>query len=149
MKKFFAAILIVISLFMFLGFLNAGDRASTGANIAGLCLTVLLPAVGAFLLLRGESREKSRVSGHKAALRQNSLESEILRLATRNEGKLLALEAGMALHLSEPAVREVLDRMVAEGRAELEVTDGGHLVYAFPVLKQLADKRTARGILDE
>lgn len=149
MKKFAAALLVVISLFMFAGFLKSGDALFTGATLAALFLTVLLPAVGAVLLLRGEARERSRVSGHKAALRQNSLESELLRLATRSDGKLLALEAGMALHLSEPAVREVLDRMVAEGRAELEVTDGGHLVYAFPVLKQLADKRTARGILDE
>ncbi|HLM69304.1 MAG TPA: hypothetical protein VK358_17320, partial [Longimicrobium sp.] len=131
------------------GFMNTQTTASAGAVAAAVALTVVLPAVSALLLVRSHLREKSRVDGHRAALRRNATEAELMRLAQRNGGKLMALEAGMSLHIAEDAARATLDTMVAEGRAELEVTDGGHLVYAFPTLRQLADKRTARGILDD
>jgi hypothetical protein len=144
-----AAGLGLISLFMLAGFLNTTTAASTGAIIAALALTVVLPAVSALLLVRSHLQDRSRVHGHKAALRRNATEAELMRLAQRSGGKLMALEAGLSLHLSEDVVRDTLDGMVARGRAELEVTDGGHLVYAFPGLRQLADKRTARGILDD
>ena len=69
--------------------------------------------------------------------------------AQQRGGKLMTVEVALAMHLAEDTVRETMDAMVAEGRAELEVTDGGNLVYTFPTLAQLVDKSTARGILDD
>jgi hypothetical protein len=143
-----AAGLALIALLMFVGFLNRDTAASGGAVMAAFGLTVVLPAAGALLLARSHYAERSRLSGRRAALARQATESELLRLAQARGGKLMAAEAAMAMHLSEDVAREALDAMVTGGRAELEVTDGGSLVYTFPTLAQLADKRTARGILD-
>lgn len=143
-----AAGLALLALFMLAGFLNRDTAASAGAVVLALGITVVLPAAGAVLLARSHFAERSRLTGRKAELRRQATESELLRLAQGRGGKLLAVEAAMSLHLSEDAAREALDGMVASGRAELEVTDAGNLVYSFPALLQLPDKSTARGILD-
>jgi len=140
--------LALLSLFMLAGFLNTELSAPAGVVAAALGITVLLPAAGAVLLLRSHVRERSRLSGRRAELARHAMESELLRLAGARGGKLMAVEAAMAMHLPEDVARETLDAMVAGGRAELEVTDGGNLVYRFPVLAELDDKHTARGILD-
>ena len=149
MTKLAGAIgLTLLSLFMFVGYLNSDAPASTGTTVAMLGITVVLPAVSALLLARSHFADRSRFSGRRAALARHAIESEILRLAQGRGGKLMAVEAAMAMHLAEDTARERLDAMVFEGRAELEVTDGGNLVYTFPTLAQLGDKRTAKGILD-
>lgn len=148
MKIAGAVILALLSLFMFAGYLNTDSAGSAGAMLAALAITVVLPAAGAVLLARSHFAEKRRLSGRRAALARHATESEILRLAQGRGGKLMAVEVAMAMHLAEDEVRETMDAMVAGGRAELEVTDGGNLVYSFPTLTQLGDKRTARGILD-
>ena len=140
--------LALLALFMLAGFLNRDTAASAGAVVLALGITVVLPAAGALLLARSHFAERSRLTGRKADLRRLATESELLRLAQGRGGKLMAVEAALSLHLSEDAARESLDTMVAAGRAELEVTDGGSLVYTFPSLAQLTDKPTARGILD-
>ncbi|HLM69535.1 MAG TPA: hypothetical protein VK358_18480 [Longimicrobium sp.] len=149
MTKLIGAIgLAILSLFMLAGFLNTDSAASAGAIMAALVITVVLPAAGALLLARSHFAERSRLSGRRAALARHATESEILRLAQGRGGKLMAVEAAMAMHLAEDTARETLDHMVSQGRAELEVTEGGNLVYSFPTLAQLGDKRTAKGILD-
>ena len=148
MKITGAVCLILLSLFMLVGYLNSDSPASPGVTLAMLGTFVVLPAVAALLLVRSHYAERSRLSGRKAALARHAIESELLRLAQGRGGKLMAVEAAMAMHLAEDTARERLDAMVYEGRAELEVTDGGNLVYSFPTLAQLGDKRTAKGILD-
>jgi hypothetical protein len=149
MMKIVGAVgLALLSLLMLAGYLNADTAASAGAVLLTLGITVALPAAGAVLLARSHFAEKSRLSGRRAVLARHATESELLRLAQARGGKLMAVEAAMAMHLAEDVARETLDTMVSEGRAELEVTDGGSLVYSFPTLAQLPDKRTAKGILD-
>jgi hypothetical protein len=143
-----AAVLALLAVLMFAGFLERETTASAGAVTAAFVITIVLPAAGALLLARSHFAERSRLSGRRAALARQATESELLRLAGSRSGKLMAAEAAMAMHLSEDVAREALDAMVTGGRAELEVTDGGSLVYSFPTLAALADKRTARGILD-
>lgn len=149
MRKIAGAVgLALLAVFMLTGFLNSDSDVSAGARLAALAITVLLPAAGALLLARSHFAEKSRLTGRRAELRRHATESELLRLAQGRGGKLMAVEAAMSLHLSEETARETLDVMVAGGRAELEVTDEGNLVYTFPMLTALRDKSTARGILD-
>lgn len=149
MKKIAGAVgLLILALFMLAGFLNTDTTASAGAMAAALGITVVLPSAGALLLVRSHYAERSRLAGRRAVLARHATESELLRLAQARGGKLMSVEAAMAMHLAEDMVRETLDGMVTGGRAELEVTDGGNLVYSFPTLAQLADKASARGILD-
>ena len=143
-----AAGLALLALFMLAGFLNSDTDVSAGARLLALGITVVLPAVGAVLLARSHFAEKSRLTSRRAELRRHAMESEIVRLAQARGGKLLAVEVAMAMHVAEDTAREALDGMVARSRAELEVTDEGNLVYAFPTLRQLSDKSSARGILD-
>ena len=143
-----AVVLALLALLMLAGFLNSDPAASAGTVMAAVGLTVVLPAAGAVLLARSHFRDRSRLTGRRAALARHAAESEILRLAQGRGGKLMAVETAMAMHLSEDVARETLDTMVSEGRAELEVTEGGNLVYTFPTLAQLGDKSTAKGILD-
>ena len=149
MKKIAGAVgLALLALFMLAGFLNSDADASAGARLLALGITVILPAAGAVLLARSHFADKSRLTGRRAELRRHAMESEIVRLAQARGGKLLAVEVAMSLHVAEDTAREALDAMVARERAELEVTDEGNLVYAFPTLRQLSDKSTARGLLD-
>jgi hypothetical protein len=149
MRKLVGAVgLALLSLLMLAGFLTTDSTASAAVMAATVGLTVVLPAAGAVLLARGHLRERSRLTGRRAALGRQATESELLRLAQGRGGKLMAVEAAMAMHLAEDVARETLDGMVSGGRAELEVTDDGNLVYSFPTLAQLGDKRTAKGILD-
>jgi hypothetical protein len=149
MKKIAGAVgLGLLAVFMLAGFLNSDTSVSAGARLIALAITVILPAASAVLLARSHFADRSRLTGRRAELRRHATEAELLRLAKGRGGKLMAVEAAMALHLSEDSARETLDRMVGGGRAELEVTDEGNLVYSFPTLAQLRDKSTARGILD-
>ena len=143
-----AVALAAIALFMLVGFLNADIDASRTAIGAAFFLTIVLPALGAIVLFRGHFDARSRVAGHKAALRRQTAEAEVLRLAAARGGKLMAVEVATALAMAEDTAREALDVMVSEGRAELEVTDSGHLVYSFPTLAQLGEKGTATNVLD-
>src|SRR5687768_5803481 len=129
-----AGVLGAVALFMLIGFLNANLDASRSAIGAAFFLTIILPAIGAIALARSHFDARSRVSGHKAALRRQTAEAEVLRLAGARGGKLMAVEVATALAMAEDTARETLDVMVSQGRAELEVTDGGHLVYSFPSL---------------
>jgi hypothetical protein len=143
-----AAGLGLLALLMLGGFLSTGRPLGQPAVLAAFALTVLLPAAGAVLLLRAHAAERSRVTGRKAQLRQQAVESEILRLAGEHAGKLTAVEVATAFAMTPDGAKEALDALVLRGQADLEVTDAGILVYSFHDVRHLGGKHTARGILD-
>lgn len=143
-----AAGLGLLSLLMLGGFLSTGRSLAQPAALAAFGITVVLPAAGAVLLLRGRAAERSRLTGRKEQLRLQTLESEILRLAGEHAGKVTAVEVATAFAMTPDGAKEALDRLVLRGQAELEVTDEGVLVYAFHDVRHLGGKHSARGILD-
>jgi hypothetical protein len=143
-----AAGLGVVGLFMLVGFLNSDAALAAPATLAALALTVGLPAAGAALLLRSHYAERDRLHGRKAALRRNTVDAELLRLAGERGGRLTAVEAATHLAMSPESAKEALDALTVRGQAELEITDAGVLVYSFYDVRHLGGKSSARGILD-
>ena len=143
-----AALLALLALLMLAGFFNSSVALSSGAALAALALTVGLPAAGAVLLARGHFAEKSRLTGRKAALRQNTIDAEILRLAGEHGGQLTAVEVATALSMTPEAAAESLKSLGIRGQADVEVTDDGVLVYSFYDVRHLGGKSTAKGVLD-
>ena len=149
MNKLIGAVLLaLVALFMLAGFLNSSVALSSGAALAALALTVGLPAAGAALLARGHFAEKSRLTGRKAELRQNTVDAEILRLAGEHRGQLTAVEVATALSMTPESAAEALKSLGIRGQADVEVTDDGVLVYSFYDVRHLGGKSTAKGVLD-
>ncbi len=138
--------LLVLAGFMFMGYLRAD--VDGGAAVMALALTVGLPAAAGIALIRGHYRSGSRVRGHKADLRQQTLEAELLRCAELHGGKLTIIEAVRDLAITPEDAKQALDALSLRGMAEFEVTDSGVVVYAFHDLQRLGDKPNARGILE-
>ena len=138
-----AAGLLVIALFMLVGFLNADVPFGAPATLAALVLTIGLPLLGAGLLLRSHYAEQARLSGRKALLRQQTLDAEILRLATERDGRLTAVEVAMALAIRPEEATKALDVLAVRGQADFELTEDGLLVYSFYDIRQLGDKDKA------
>ena len=143
-----AAALAILALFMLVGFLNSDAALSAPATLTALALTVGLPAVGAGLLLRSQSRERNRLSGRKALLRQQTFDAEILRLAGEHDGRLTAVEVAARLAVTPEDAKEALDRLAVRGHADIQVTDAGLLVYSFYDVRHLGGKASAKGVLD-
>lgn len=149
MKKLVgAAGLAAIALFMLAGYLASGGAAGGPAALAALALTVGLPGIGAILLVQSHFGERDRLSGRKAQLRQQSIDSEILALARTRDGRLTAVEVATHLAMTPEGAKEALDGLAIRSQAELEVTDAGLIVYDFPDIRHLEDKATAKGLLD-
>jgi hypothetical protein len=143
-----SAVLLLLSLFMFLGFL--GSSASLGAptTIAALLITVALPAVAGVALASGHFRARGRFARRREELRQQTIESEILRLAGQHGGRLTAVEVASDMAISPEAAKEALDSLALREVADLEVTDSGVIVYAFHDVRHLQEKPHAKGVLD-
>jgi hypothetical protein len=143
-----AVLLAILALFMLAGFFNSSIALSSGTALAALAITVGLPAAGAVLLARAHYGEKSRLTGRKAELRQNTIDAEILRLAGEHGGQLTAVEVATALSMTPESAAESLKSLGIRGQADVEVTDDGVLVYSFYDVRHLGGKHTAKGVLD-
>ena len=137
--------LLLLSLFMLVGFLRSSASLAAPATLAALVITVGLPAIGGVALLRGGRRRSARVD----RLRQQTLEAEILRLAMRHAGRLTAVEVASEFALTPEAAKETLDGMVTRELADLALTDGGLIVYTFEEARRVGEKHGARGLLDD
>ena len=149
MKKLVGATgLAAIALFMLAGYLASGGAAGGAAALAALALTVGLPGLGSVLLVRSHLGERDRLSGRKAHLREQMIDSEILALARATRGRLTAIEVATHLGLTPEAAKEALDGLAVRSQAEMEITDAGLIVYDFPDVRHLEDKDSAKGLLD-
>ena len=148
MLKLFGVALLVLSLFMLLGFLRSGADAGAPATIAALLVTVGLPAAGGIALLTAPFRRGSRLSARKEILRQQTYESEILRLAAQRQGRLTAVELVTEFAITPEKANELLESLMVRQLANVEVTDSGVVVYRFHDVQHLGDKHRAKGILN-
>ena len=142
------AVLLLLSLFMFLGFLGSSASIGAPATIAALLITVALPAAAGVALASGHFRARGRLARRRDELRQQTIESEILRLAGQRGGRLTAVEVASDMAISPEAAKEALDSLALREVADLEVTDSGVIVYAFHDVRHLQEKPHAKGILD-
>lgn len=140
--------LLLVSAFMLLGFVRSGASFAALNAIVALLISVVLPAVGGVALLRSANRGGRRLGSRAEQLRQATIESEILRLAMLNAGRLTTVEVASALALQPEEAKATLDGLVTREVADLDITDAGVLVYTFHDAKHAADKHSARGLLE-
>ena len=148
MTKVVGFALIALSLFMLLGFLRSDGDAGAPATIAALLVAVALPALGGIALLTKRLRGGARLAERREVLRQQTYESEILRLAAQRQGRLTVVELVTEFAITPEKANELLESLMVRQLADVEVTDSGVVVYVFHDVKNLADKPRARGILD-
>lgn len=140
--------LLGVALFMLIGYLRADIEASGLTTMLTLALTVGLPGFAGAALLKQHFGAKGQLDSRKDQLRRQTLESEVLRLAGTQGGKLTVIEVVSALALPAEGAKALLDSMVGRELADMEVTDSGVLVYSFHDIRHLKEKETSRGILD-
>ena len=139
-------LLLALAAFMFVGYLGAD--VSGGAAIAALAITVILPAAGGIMLLRGGGPGGRKLNARREELRRDTLQSEMLRLATQHRGKITIVEAVTALAITPEEAKEALDGLAVRGLADFEVTDSGVVVYVFHDVQRLDEKHQSRGLLE-
>jgi hypothetical protein len=141
-------LLILLSLFMLIGFLGSSAAIGAPATIAALLITVGLPAAAGVALASGHFRARGRLASRREELRRQTIESEILRLAGQRGGRLTAVEVASDMAISPEAAKDALDSLALREQAELEITDSGMIVYSFHDVRHLQEKPHAKGLLD-
>jgi len=143
-----SALLMLLSLFMIVGFVRSDAVLTAPATIAALLITVVLPAAGSIALAAGYVRGRGRLTRRKEELRRQTIESEILRLAGRHSGRLTAVEVASDLAISPEAAKDALDSLSERELADIQITDSGVIVYSFRDVQHLGEKAHAKGVLD-
>ena len=142
-------LLLLLAAFMLLGFVRSNLNFGSFNAMAAVLISVVLPAIGGVVLLRRANRMERRGGARVEQLRQATIESEILRLAMLQGGRLTAVEVASTLALQQEEAKASLDALVTREIADLDITDAGVLVYTFHDAKHVGDKHSARGLLDE
>lgn len=139
--------LVAVGLFVLLGFTQA-DVQGGMATVVALLIGAGLPVAGGAWLIAGHFGA-GRVRGERReALRRETLEAEVLRLAGRHAGRLTAVEVAGELAVSPAAAEEVLHALALKKVADLQVTESGVLVYVFHDVAHASEKDQARRLLD-
>ena len=140
--------LLGLALFMVVGFLNADVDPTAFRTLVALLIAAGLPAAGGTWLLARQFGVGRRIEARQAALRRDTMEAEILRMAERHDGRLTAVEVAGELALPANTAEELLKELMARGMADIEVTDSGLLVYTFHEVRHLSEKEDAKGLLE-
>jgi hypothetical protein len=143
-----SALLMLLSLFMIVGFVRSDAVLTAPATIAALLITVVLPAAGSIALAAGHVRGRGRFTRRKEELRRQTIESEILRLAARHSGRLTTVEVASDLAISPEAAKDALDSLSERDLADIQITESGVIVYSFRDVRHLGEKAEAKGVLD-
>ena len=141
--------LLLLAAFMAIGFMRADIDRSAFTTIIAVLVVVVLPAVAGGVLLLRPGASRRRNAARLEALRQQTLEAEVLRLAARRGAKLTVLEVATELAVGTDAAEAALGALATRGVAEIEVTESGMLVYAFRDISLLSEKARAKGVLDD
>ena len=139
--------LLLTAAFMFLGFLVSGAYEGI-ETILGLIVAVGIPAGAGAALVASRFRARGRLTSRQEALRIQTIEAEVIRLASRREGRITVVEVAGELGVPAGEAKDVLDGLMAREVADIEVTESGVLVYSFHDVEHLEDKSSARPLLD-
>ncbi|MCG8339298.1 MAG: hypothetical protein MJE63_32730 [Proteobacteria bacterium] len=97
-----------------------------------------------FDLLKQVIGNKGNSSQNNSKLNVQEKQSLVLKAAKKNNGRLTIAEVTMETALSLDESKSILEGMCTEGVAELQITDGGSLVYVFTGLLTDKEKDTAK-----
>ncbi|MBI4855041.1 MAG: hypothetical protein HY819_24840 [Acidobacteria bacterium] len=117
------------SFFVFaaIGDLITGDKQGTGTGVLlGLLVFFLGTAFSGILLARyGLGKKKSNLS-------EFDQEQRVLALAKTTGGKLTVADVALHCRLTIDESKDILDKIAAQGVAEMQFTNDGNFFYLFP-----------------
>ena len=131
---------------MAVGFAQAGTLSA--ASLIALLIGAGIPGAFGIALLAGRGFGRGKLNASKAALRRQTIEAEVLRLAGDRGGKLTVVEVVSNLALDHEEASRILDDFARRGIAEIQVTESGGLVYDFRDVRLLGEKDSARDVLE-
>lgn len=126
------AILLLMSLFMLLGFFTADKDMSVGARGMSFLVLVVIPALGGSALLLAHFRARRSLSRGRESLRRQTEEAEVLRLAKRRDGRLTVIEVVAETGMDAAKAQDTLTSLVTQGLGDLDLDEPGAIVYEFP-----------------
>jgi hypothetical protein len=141
------AFLLFLSAFMLLGFSRTSSLPPVSAAIAFI-VTVVVPGVSGALLIARARRGGNLLSSRRDKLRQQTVESELLRLAGERGGRLTVVEVIAEMAITADDAKGALDSLVTQEIADLAVTDSGTIVYTFRDIERKLEKSSARHVLE-
>lgn len=141
------SLLIALSLFMLMGMFNAHNLTFVSGLMAFLIAVALPGGAGSYLLFTHFQQNKQLVE-NKARMGLKTLESEIIKMARRNQGRLTVMEVAVEFAIDKEVAEQALDSLAQQKYADYEVTDSGLLVYTFHELELLNDKSQSRRLED-
>ena len=131
--------LIVLSLFMLMGFFAADTEMGFAARGITFLVLVVLPAIGGGALLRAHFQAKRSLKQRGARSLQQSQEAGVLRLAQRRGGHLTVADVVMETDMDLDTAQDILTSLVIQGLGELDPTVPGSMAYDFS--KTIAPER--------
>ena len=140
--------LLVLAAFMFAGFLRSDASLSAPTVLVAVLITVLVPGAAGVALTARRLRAGPRRNDRREALRRQTLDSEILRLASRNGGRLTLVDVVQDMAVPTEEAQGALEGLVHREIADLAVTDSGTLVYTFRDIERRDETGRARHILE-
>lgn len=147
-KNIIGIFLMILSLFMLMGFFRADLETGVFVNILSFLITVILPFAGGASLIYSYYEENKKLKDSKENLTIKTLEAEVLKLAEKKGGKLTVVEVMSDLAVSNDIAKELLDSITVQSLADVELTESGVIVYSFYDIKHLMDKKNTKGVLD-
>jgi len=141
--------LVGLSLFMLLGYFNADLGNSAMVNLLTLLIGVGIPGAAGGTLLYQHFGGPKRLAGSREELKRKTQESELLRLAGEHGGRLTVVEVVRDMAVTHSEAEELLRSLQVRGFAEIEITEGGMLVYRFSDIQLLEEKASGTGVLDD
>ena len=122
---------------------TGGDgRTSFGVYVGLVVFLGLTTAAGAWLAWSRLWMTPGRPGYRPPRTSDAEREQRILDLAERQRGRVTVAEVAARCDLPVQESKAALDRLVLHGAAELQVSEGGVLVYVFPGF--LSDEEKAR-----
>lgn len=88
------------------------------------------------------NRQKETPDSKK--LTEQEKESIVLKIANTKKGRITIAEVVMDSQLNLDESKAILEKMSTDGVAELQITDGGSLVYVFTGLLSEKEKQTSK-----
>jgi hypothetical protein len=140
-------LLLVLALFMLFGMMTSSVPLTSITGLFVGLITIVLPAAGGVALLRsGPNRKK--LDERREFLRRQTIESEVLRLASSHQARLTVVEVVTELGLTQEDAKQALDGLMRQELAEIEITPNGMIVYNFHDVRQIDEKSQSRNILE-
>ena len=129
-------ILILVALFMLLGFFNANSEMSGPARVGTFLFLVVLPAAIGGLLVKLQFKSQRAARDSAEEQRRRAQEADILKLARREGGKLTLADVVAETSVSAETAQERLSSLMTDGFGDFELTDSGSIVYSFWDMEQ-------------